>query len=186
MGKISNAVIKREMTWYNPMFIKFGNTYYEVGNFVLYDPCKGEVIAETKRGWFDETPSFEYMEYSDMELCNKVDLTIKHPFFVRVKNVLSAGERAKACVYIPSDVLSVNVQIVKALAGSSVKYRLTDVMLKGGYETRVREFVETITTPAYDKRETIAKKCNMDSYTLNGILKVLRDEGYDVNDIISD
>lgn len=186
MGQISKATIKREQKWYNPLFINFNGLFYEVGNFVFYNPSKGEVITETQRGWFDETPSLEHMEYSKMELRNKVDLTIKHPFFVRSKGNRSYDSRTMAVVYIPADVEEKKCEKIKGLAGTINKYLITDVVMDGGYKARVRRYVNTLTTPAYDKREVIAKKCNMDSYTLNGVLKVLRDEGYDVSDIISE
>lgn len=185
MGQISKATIKRMESWYNPLFLNFNGVIYEVKKFVFYNSLDGKAIAENDRGWFYETPSLESMEYSEMEIRNKVDLTVKHPFFVRTKDELSIT-KSSAVVYIPATVVSVSFEECEGLSGTSYKYRLTDMEMCGGYRARVREFVETITTAAYDKREVIAKKCGTDSYTLNGILKVLRDEGYDVSDIISD
>lgn len=185
MGQISKATISRVRKWYNPLFLNFNELFYEVENFVFYNPSKGEVITETQRGWFDETPSLEHMEYSKMELRNKVNLTIKHPFFVRSMSNRSYN-RPMAVVYIPADVEDKRYENIKGLAGTTNKYLITDVVMDGRYKATVRKYVNTITTPAYDKREAIAKKCNINSYTLNEILKVLRDEGYDVNDIISD
>lgn len=186
MGQISKATIKRIESWYNPLFLNFNRVVYEVKKFVFYNSLDGKAIAENDRGWFCETPSLESMEYSEMEIRNKVDLTIKHPFFVRTKDDLSIVKGSMAVVYIPATVVSVSFEKVEGISGISYKYRLTDVEMCGGYKARVREFVESITTAAYDKREAIAKKCGTDSYTLNGILKVLRDEGYGVDDIISD
>ena len=125
------------------------------------------------------------MEYSKMELRNKVNLTIKHPFFVRSMSNRSYN-RPMAVVYIPADIEHWKLERAKGLEGTTNVFEVIDVVMAGGYNARIREFSKTITTPAYDKRNAIAKKCNIDSYTLNGILKVLRDEGYDVNDIISD
>lgn len=186
MGQISKATIKRMKSWYNPLFLNFNGVIYEVKKFVFYNSLDGKVIGENDRGWFCETPSLESMEYSEMEIRNKVDLTIKHPFFVRTKDELSIVKSSMAVVYIPATVVSVSFEQPKGPFGISYKYRLTDVEMCGGYKARVREFVESITTAAYDKREAIAKKCGTDSFTLNGILKVLRDEGYGVDDIISD
>ena len=188
MGQISKATIKRMKSWYNPLFLNCNGVCYEVKYFVFYNSLDGNVIAETNQGWFNETPSLSEMEFPKMELRNKVDLTIKHPFFVRTKDNLSINKDTMAVVYIPAIVTSVRFEDSKGLPGMSYRYRLTDVDMCEGYKARVREYVETITTPAYDKRTAIAKKCTykIDSYTLNGILKVLRDEGYDVNDIISE
>lgn len=185
MGQITKCTISRKKNWYKPLFVDFNGVVYEVKKFVFYNSLDGKAIAENDRGWFCETPSLESMEYSEMEIRNKVDLTIKHPFFVRTKDELSIT-KSSAVVYIPATVVSVSFEKCEGLSGTSYKYRLTDVEMCGGYRARVREYVKTITTAAYDKREAIAKKCGTDSYTLNGILKVLRDEGYDVSDIISD
>lgn len=186
MGQISKATIKRMKSWYNPLFLNCNGVCYEVKNFVFYNSLDGNVITETSQGWFNETPSLSEMEFSEMELRNKVDLTIKHPFFVRTKDKSSIVKETMAVVYIPAIVTSVKFEDTKGLSGVSYRYRLSDVDMCGGYKVKVREYVETITTPAYDKREAIAKKCNMTAYTLNRVLKVLRDEGYNVDDIISD
>ena len=186
MGEISKATIKRKYNWFNPLFINFNEKSYEVKNFVLYDCVNGKVIAKTPQGWFYETPSLDSMEFNDMELRNKENLTANHPFFIRTRDILSSENKTMAVVYIPADVENKRYEKIKGLAGTTNKYLITDVVMDGGYKATVRKYVNTLTTSAYDKRDAIAKKCNIDPYTLNGILKVLRDEGYDVSDIISD
>lgn len=186
MGQISKAVIKRKYNWFNPLFINFNETSYEVKNFVFYDCINGKVIAETTRGWFYETPSLDRMDFDDMELRNKENLYSSHPFFIRTRDILSSDNKTMAVVYIPADIELWKIEKTKGLEGTTNVYELVDVVMSGGYRARIRQFSKTITTPAYDKREVIAKKCDMDSYTLNKVLKVLRDEGYDVDDIISD
>lgn len=186
MGQISKATIKRKYNWFNPLFLNFNEKSYEVKNFVLYDCVNGKVIAKTAQGWFYETPSLDSMEFNDMELRNKEKLTVSHPFFIRTRDILSSDNKTMAVVYIPADIEQWKLERVKGLEGTTNVFEVFDVVMAGGYNARIREFSKTITTPAYDKRDVIAKKCNIDSYTLNGILKVLRDEGYDVSDIISD
>lgn len=185
MGQISKAIIKREKNWYNPFFLNFNGTHYEVKGYVLYNPETGEVLAEQNRGWFDESPLLSGMEYPEMEQRRKVDLTIKHPFFVSVKSDFNDKiHMAKA--YIPAVVDAETYKVTNGIPGTSYKHKFTDATLSGGYKVRVRTFVETITTDAYDKREAIAKRCGIDGYTLNGILKSLKEEGYNVDDIISE
>lgn len=186
MGEISKATIKRKYDWFNPLFINFNEKSYEVKNFVLYDCVNGKVITETAQGWFCETPSLDRMEFNDMELRNKENLTASHPFFIRTRDILSSDNKTMAVVYIPADIEQWKLERVKGLEGTTNVFKVTDVVMVGGYNARVREFSNTITTPAYHKRNAIAKKCNIDSYTLNEILKALKDEGYDVNDIISE
>lgn len=188
MGKISKATIRKEQRWYNPLFVRHNRMVYEVKNFVLYNPETEEVIAETNHGWFSETPKLNEMEFYEMELRNKADLKLKHPFFMRVKSDLSYEGRTMAKVYIPAVAESVKYETTKGFEGMSYKYRVTDVVMSGIdiYNARIREYMETITTAAHDKRQAIANKCNMDAYTLNKVLKVLRDEGYEVSDLISE